>query len=304
MTIQDYGAHARRIVTGRATTGTVETLSPYVKRHRRNLATRQTRIETALARIRAVAHDRGLLRALLLAVKWVVWDGNALLAFIGYLYHRERDALRTFTFAGRTYSYFCHRYNNTWRNERAVEVPIIRALLEENRGKRVLEVGDVLSHYIPVGHDVLDKYDGNDRVIRQDVAEYRTPKKYDLIVSISTLEHVGWDESPRDPQKVQRAIANLKSMLAPGGQIVATVPLGYNPALDSIIRDGELPFTRCSYMKRMPGDNRWLEMDWPGVAGSEYNFHVSANALLIGTIENGGAPAATTAPPERPIRLP
>ena len=38
--------------------------------------------------------------------------------------------------------------------------------------------------------------------------------KYDLIVTISTLEHVGWDEEPRDPSKVLRAIENLKSCYA------------------------------------------------------------------------------------------
>ena len=33
----------------------------------------------------------------------------------------------TFVFAGHVYRYFRHPYNATWRNERAVEIPIVAA---------------------------------------------------------------------------------------------------------------------------------------------------------------------------------
>jgi hypothetical protein len=60
--------------------------------------------------------------------------------------------------------------------------------------RNILEIGNVLSHYFPVNHDIVDKYEKADGVINQDVVHFYSPKKYDLIVSVSTLEHVGWDE--------------------------------------------------------------------------------------------------------------
>ena len=44
-------------------------------------------------------------------------------------------------------------------------------------------------------HDVLDKYEKGNNVINDDVVSFSTEVKYDLIVSVSTLEHVGWDEN-------------------------------------------------------------------------------------------------------------
>ena len=51
------------------------------------------------------------------------------------------------------------------------------------------------------------------------------------IVSISTLEHVGWDENTKDPDKIFQAIKNLKSYLVPRGKLIVTMPIGYNPCL-------------------------------------------------------------------------
>ena len=60
------------------------------------------------------------------------------------------------------------------------------------------------------------------------------------IVSISTIEHVGWDETPRDPNKIPRALENLTTRcLAPGGEIVVTLPIGYNTYLDKLLKELE-----------------------------------------------------------------
>ncbi len=45
----------------------------------------------------------------------------------------------TFECLGESYRYFTHPYNATWRNERAVEIPIALRFLAQNRGQRVLE---------------------------------------------------------------------------------------------------------------------------------------------------------------------
>jgi hypothetical protein len=88
----------------------------------------------------------------------------------------------------------------------------------------VLEVANVLSHYFAVDHDILDKFESGGSVRTEDVVSFRTADRYDLIVSISTLEHVGWDEEPQDAGKISRAIANLSDHLAPGGRLLATLP--------------------------------------------------------------------------------
>jgi hypothetical protein len=195
---------------------------------------------------------------------------------------------RTFCFEGATYPCFFHSYNLTWSNERAVEIPIVRARIAEvraaNPAARVLEVGSVLPHYGPVAHPVLDKFETGPGVINEDVVSYRSPAPLDLIVSISTLEHVGWDEEPKDPGKIPRAIANLAGQLAPGGTMLVTLPLGYNPDLDALLGRNAIPFTRRLCLRRR-GWCRWEEVGWEEIAGSPYGEGwPGARGLVIGII--------------------
>jgi SAM-dependent methyltransferase len=201
-------------------------------------------------------------------------------------YYRTFKSGRTIEYQGRTYPYLYRRYNLTVRNERAVEVPIFVDLVNQYPADRVLEVGNVLAHYFPVSHDRLDKYERAPGVVNADVVDFQPGKTYDLIVCISTLEHVGWDEQPRDPSKMLRAIENLRSLLAPGGKLAISLPLGYNAEVDRLVRARELPFTSVGYLKR-DADNRWREVSWQEVQGMEYNHYIlTANALVIGIIEN------------------
>ena len=187
---------------------------------------------------------------------------------------------RTFVFRGQTYDYFCHPYNTTWNNERTVEIPIVSKIVSEYREKNILEVGNVLSHYFNCQHDVLDKYETADPIIHQDAVDFHPSKKYDLIVSISTIEHIGWDEQPKEPEKGLCTLKNLVQCLAPGGQMVVTFPLVYNPALDRLFEDGKLPFTEQYYLKRI-SDREWKEAGWGEVRGTKYDGY--NRAIVIGT---------------------
>jgi SAM-dependent methyltransferase len=192
---------------------------------------------------------------------------------------------RSFSFQSRRYAYFLHNYNITWSNERAVEIPIVWAEVRARRGQRLLEVGNVLSHYFAVDHEVIDKFEKATTVRNEDVASFRSPHPYDLIVSISTLEHVGWDEQPRDPGKIACALANLRDHLAPGGRLLVTLPLGYNPAMDALLAARALPFDRCHYLRR-EGFTTWSEAEWPAVAGSTYGERwPGTRGLVIGVVE-------------------
>ena len=130
---------------------------------------------------------------------------------------------------------------------------------------------------------MVDKYERAPGVINQDIVDYVPGEKYDRIVSISTIEHVGWDEKPRDPDKIPRAIDQILGLLNPGGTFMTTIPLGYNPYFDRGIADGTIRFDRQFYLKRVSADNRWREATWDQVAGTEYaSPYFYANALVVG----------------------
>src|SRR5213592_3545492 len=144
-----------------------------------------------------------------------------------------------FVVEGREYTYFWHPVESTWRSERAVEVPVGLAELGKANPQLTLEVGNVLRKYTSpqATHAVVDKFERAPGVINADALTY-SGGPYDLIVSISTLEHIGYDEDPRDPSKAARAIRNLRRLLSPGGRMLATIPVGYNRDLDDALRDG------------------------------------------------------------------
>jgi hypothetical protein len=201
-------------------------------------------------------------------------------------YYRWVHTPTHFSLGGETYRYYYHWYNRTWINERCVELPFAFSLLDRCAGKRVLEVGHVLGHYGRRGHDVVDKYERGRGVRNADVTELHSETRYDLIVSLSTLEHVGWDESPCDPEKTVRALERLIGLLCPGGMLAVTFPLGYNPHLDRHLWEGSLPFNRVHYLKRLNAVNDWEEASAEDVKGTAYGSpHFAANAVVIGIHE-------------------
>src|SRR5438445_4644081 len=129
--------------------------------------------------------------------------------------YRKNFGARTFELAGTKHNYEIHPF--ILDNERAVEIGLARSFLR-NRTGNTLEVGNVLSIYMSFPHDVVDKYERGPGVLNQDIVTYSSAKKYDTIVTLSTLEHVGWDEQPQDPTKLVAAIKQLKSLLQPGGE--------------------------------------------------------------------------------------
>lgn len=190
---------------------------------------------------------------------------------------------REFIFRGQHYRYFVHPYNMTWMHERAVEIPIVWDVVQKCRGQSILEVGNVLSHYFPVTHDVVDRYEFAPGVINEDVVNFAPPEGYNLIIRISTLEHVGWDEDPRDDTKVLKAIENLKSCMTQQGRFLVTLPIGYNPVLDRFLH-AEIRFEKVAYLRRL-GELEWVEADWEDVRNVRYGCPLPfANAIVIGEV--------------------
>src|SRR4051812_11213290 len=91
---------------------------------------------------------------------------------------------RTFEFQGRRIPYIRHLYNRAWRNERCVELGLADDFIARHPG-RTLELGNVLAHYRPVAHDVLDKYENSPDVINQDIVDFHPEDPYEVLLSIS-----------------------------------------------------------------------------------------------------------------------
>ncbi len=138
----------------------------------------------------------------------------------------------TFTYRGVDLDYFDQPYNDTRRNERAIELAIAFHWLHGRSG-RGLEVGNVLGHYGGTGHRVVDLHEKAKGVENMDVLTIEG--EYDWIVSISTVEHVGHDATPRDSARAIEAVHYLASLLKPHGSMLVTVPGGYNPDLDATL---------------------------------------------------------------------
>jgi SAM-dependent methyltransferase len=205
--------------------------------------------------------------------------------FLAWYYNIFRS--ETFEFQGKPYRYLFHPYCSTFTNERAAVIPIIWDIVKKSREqeKRILEIGNVLSYYFKVDHDILDKYEIIDGIINEDVVDFNPLKRYDVIVSVLSLQSVGWDEDPQDPHKVLRAVNNLNRLLAPGGQIVVAIGLGYNLGMDKMLKSGELRFNKHYYLKRISG-YRWKEVDEEHLNEVKYDNSIpTANEVLIGVID-------------------
>jgi len=188
-----------------------------------------------------------------------------------------------FVFQGRELDCFYHRYNMTWASERCVEVPVARHFLAAAAAEKTLEVGNVLSHYGPVAHEVLDKFEIAPGVINQDILEFRPAKRYELILSISTFEHIGFDDEGEgsSAQKILAAIAACRGMLAPGGRLIITVPMGYNPELNGLIAQERLGAERETFLRR-EGPRRWSECGREEALGCRYTAPFPyANGILV-----------------------
>jgi len=208
-------------------------------------------------RARRVLRDRGIRAVALGAV-------DEVRARFELRRHRRLEP-QSFVVDGVEHTQLIHLHNRTWRNERAVEVPLARAFLEQHEGP-VLELGNVLTNYGLTGHLVVDKYERRPGVHSIDVVDYHPAERFGAIITVSTLEHVGWDEDPRDPEKIPRAIQNLRRLLLPSGRLFSSCPLSYNPHLDALIAAGALGADRQAFLVRDdPGEprapGRWTQSD-------------------------------------------
>lgn len=187
-----------------------------------------------------------------------------------------------FSYFGRELEGFDHLYNSTYLNERQVELAVAVDFLSDADSTNVLEVGNVLAHYDIGGHVVVDRYEAPTgyQVLMDwpyyqvDVFDIATQvgSSWDRIVAISTLEHVGFDLDPDaevDTEASMRAIAYLRTLLAPQGRMLVTLPCGFHPVLDDLITEDLLGAERsCTFVRDWDAEGDepgWVQTDEPTV---------------------------------------
>lgn len=188
-----------------------------------------------------------------------------------------------FSFDGERLFYFYHRYNLTWINERAVEVPIAMKYVRAVDEGQVLEIGNVLSHYYPVRHTILDKYEAGPGITNCDIVDFTPERSFGLIISISTFEHIGFDDDAptSSGSKIAAAVRHVRGLLSPGGKAVLTVPIGYNPELDEMLRASRLETSRELYLVRT-GRREWISASKETALQCRFNRPLPyANAIAI-----------------------
>lgn len=153
----------------------------------------------------------------------------------------------TFLLSGKTFHYDRSGYNNL--GERVVEIPVLYDFLSTvPSDARMLEVGNVLEnylHYYPSytvvnNRQVVDKYELGSSVLNKDIRHLAPNNKYQAIISVSTVEHVGrqWPgaEKLEGCEAPLTAVAKIYDLLEPGGISFITFPFGELTQTDSLIQ--------------------------------------------------------------------
>jgi SAM-dependent methyltransferase len=122
-------------------------------------------------------------------------------------------------------------------------------------------------------------------------------ESYDRVVSVSTLEHVGMDNDyygtpggvAEDPQaELLAAVAELRRVLKPGGDLYVTVPVGepdrfawvraLSPAeIDQLVERFDPAGLAIDYFRHSP--DGWQVSDREGIAGARYRDHFSSGPV-------------------------
>jgi len=185
-----------------------------------------------------------------------------------------------FFFNGKKIQYENSFYNTSFFNERTVEIPMVKEIISSYKRNNFLEIGNVLQHYnYPESRVIVDKYEVSQNVINEDIETYSTQTKFNLIVSISTLEHVGLDEGEMvtDKDKLQRCILNISNnLLAKEGVLIVTLPVNYNENVDKFIRENTI-FQEKFFMKK----DSLLLNTWKKVSFDDLTVKNRSKPILI-----------------------
>jgi hypothetical protein len=226
---------------------------------------------------------------------------------------------RQFTFCDKHLFYNRIAFNNC--AERAVEIPLAFDFLAQQADKEpILEVGNVLQHYenalsdtLGIRHrQIIDKFEVGPGIKNIDLFDLDSTQKYQTIICVSTVEHVGQNCDPRgmfgeqkrssDLEAPLKAIAKLYDLLEVGGRALITLPFGklidggwYIQAsstyLDLLVTSYDIPhealsvgFLQCIARERKMVNPRqlWIEAEPEQLTEVRYDdVHSGARAIAV-----------------------
>jgi hypothetical protein len=180
---------------------------------------------------------------------------------IDYWYGHE------FSFNGRIYPLFAHRFNCGWpprrMTERSVELALADAWLQqiERRAEPqdVWEIGAVTPYYWPKRvPNVVDPYDSHPFAnIRQSLFDISLTGR--SVLSISTFEHIGVAEYGQQ-ERPGLAIAAIEKLFLEASSFMVTVPIGYNQSLDDFLFSGVAQPAEIGFLMRPARGNSWRQV--------------------------------------------
>lgn len=149
--------------------------------------------------------------------------------YLNLILNDKFDYSKEFMFNNIKLPYFNHSYNNKRLTERSIEIPIIKYFIDCYNPKNILEVGNVSNYYYTYFKEIIkdkivvDKYENFDKVINKDIIDFTSNIKFDMIISISTFEHMNTPLT-----NISYVITNL---LSNNGYFIFTFPIGYSKEL-------------------------------------------------------------------------
>jgi hypothetical protein len=174
-----------------------------------------------------------------------------------------------------------------WRTERCAEIALGARAVAQREPDEVLEVGNVMPLAGVRGHIVVDKYEAFPGVVNEDILDFAPGRRYGLVLSLSTLEHVGWDEEPRDPGKAPAALEAMSSLVADDGALLITIPVGVHRCLEEAFTADDGPFDSIALLVKTSRLARWETRHPEGLDRFRYGEpYACGNAVLVGTRGN------------------
>lgn len=174
--------------------------------------------------------------------------------------------------------YIFHSHNNMGLTERTVELGLAKNYLKKYKPRFLLEIGNVTNYYysnfigLIQNKTVVDLGETDFMVIKKDIAQYQTEKKFDFILSISTFEHM--DEEGFKPANfnysnntvaAQNIIYCYENLLENGGCMLLTAALGWTPEWDRTFKSDILnkhPFNKIQkYLLRRINEQEWVQIN-------------------------------------------
>ena len=149
-------------------------------------------------------------------------------------------------------------YNAAATNERTIEIPL-GFYFKDYFKNDIIEIGAVTPYYHNCQHEVYDLYDSYKKCIRKDFSTCDDFYKNKNILSISTVEHIGFDNYSNQHGKypVERwdgGFIILQKIISSCNNYLLTIPIGYNPVLDHKILQSDISHLIC---KRTNRQNDW-----------------------------------------------